>query len=60
MELLTTPEMQEADRLTIAGGIEGFALMQRAGRAVADAAAALSESGPILVVAGRGNNGRAG
>ncbi len=57
MELLTVEEMQEADRLTIAGGIEGFALMQRAGRGVADAAAALSESGPIVVVAGRGNNG---
>jgi hydroxyethylthiazole kinase-like uncharacterized protein yjeF len=57
MELLTVPEMQEADRLTIAGGTEGFALMRRAGRAVADAAAAMSESGPIAVVAGRGNNG---
>ncbi len=57
MELLTTPEMQEADRLTIAAGTDGFTLMQRAGRAVADAAAAMSESGPIVVVAGRGNNG---
>ncbi len=57
MELLTIEEMQEADRLTVAGGIEGFALMQRAGRAVADAAAAMSDSGPILVIAGRGNNG---
>ncbi|RTL50388.1 MAG: NAD(P)H-hydrate dehydratase [Bradyrhizobiaceae bacterium] len=57
MELLTTQEMQEADRMTIAGGTEGFALMLRAGRAVADAAEALSPSGPIVVVAGRGNNG---
>ena len=57
MELLTPREMQEADRLTIAGGVESFALMQRAGRAVADAAAALCESGHIVVVAGRGNNG---
>lgn len=57
MELLTVEEMQEADRLTIAGGTEGFVLMQHAGRAVADAAAALSPSGPIVVVAGRGNNG---
>lgn len=57
MELLSVEEMQEADRLTIAGGTEGFVLMQHAGRAVADAAAALSESGPIVVVAGRGNNG---
>ncbi|MBX9709590.1 MAG: NAD(P)H-hydrate dehydratase [Xanthobacteraceae bacterium] len=57
MELLTTLEMQEADRLTIAGGTDGFALMQRAGRAVADGAVAMSESGPVMVVAGRGNNG---
>jgi ADP-dependent NAD(P)H-hydrate dehydratase / NAD(P)H-hydrate epimerase len=57
MEVLTTGEMEQADRLAIAGGTSGFALMLRAGHAVADAAMDLVEQGPILVVAGRGNNG---
>lgn len=56
-EVLTTIEMEQADRLAIAGGTSGFALMLRAGQAVADAAINLAEEGPILVVAGRGNNG---
>jgi hydroxyethylthiazole kinase-like uncharacterized protein yjeF len=57
MEVLTTAEMERADRLTIAAGIPGFALMLSAGQAVAEAAMDLAEEGPILVVAGRGNNG---
>lgn len=57
MEVLTGAEMQQADSLTIASGISGFELMQNAGRAIADAAMDLVEEGPILVVAGRGNNG---
>jgi hydroxyethylthiazole kinase-like uncharacterized protein yjeF len=57
MEVLTTAEMELADRLAIAGGTPGFALMLRAGQAVAEAAMDLVEQGPILVVAGRGNNG---
>ncbi len=57
MEVLTTAEMGRADRLTIAGGTAGFTLMRNAGRAVADAAADLVEDGPVLVVAGGGNNG---
>jgi ADP-dependent NAD(P)H-hydrate dehydratase / NAD(P)H-hydrate epimerase len=57
MEVLTTTEMEHADRLAIAGGTPGFALMLRAGQAVAEAAMDLVEQGPILVVAGRGNNG---
>jgi hydroxyethylthiazole kinase-like uncharacterized protein yjeF len=57
MEVLTTEEMEHADRLTVAGGIPGFALMLSAGQAVAEAAMNLVEQGPILVVAGRGNNG---
>ena len=57
MEVLTTAEMERADRLTIAGGTPGFALMMSAGQAVAEAAMELVEEGPILVVAGRGNNG---
>src|SRR2546423_5766770 len=57
MEVLTTTEMERADRLTIAAGTPGFALMMSAGQAVAEAAMNLVEKGPIGVVAGRGNNG---
>ena len=49
--------MERADRLTIAAGTPGFALMLSAGQAVAGAAMDLVEEGPILVVAGPGNNG---
>jgi hydroxyethylthiazole kinase-like uncharacterized protein yjeF len=57
MEVLTTAEMERADRLTIAAGTPGFALMLSAGQAVAEAAVDLVEEGSILVVAGPGNNG---
>jgi hydroxyethylthiazole kinase-like uncharacterized protein yjeF len=57
MEVLTTAEMERADRLTIAAGTPGFALMLSAGQAVAEAAMDVVEEGPIVVVAGRGNNG---
>jgi hydroxyethylthiazole kinase-like uncharacterized protein yjeF len=57
MEILTVHEMDRADRLTIAAGTTGFALMQQAGRAVANAVQALAPAGAILVIAGRGNNG---
>jgi hydroxyethylthiazole kinase-like uncharacterized protein yjeF len=57
MEILTTAEMERADRLTIAAGTPGFALMLSAGQAVAAAAADLVEDGSIMVVAGPGNNG---
>jgi hydroxyethylthiazole kinase-like uncharacterized protein yjeF len=57
MDVLTTTEMERADRLTIAAGTPGFALMMSAGQAVAEAAMGLVEEGPIMVVAGRGNNG---
>ena len=57
MEVLTTAEMERADRLTIAAGTPGFALMLSAGQAVAETARDLVEDGPILVVVGPGNNG---
>ena len=57
MEVLSTAEMERTDRLTIAAGTPGFALMLSAGQAVAEAARDLVEEGPILVIAGPGNNG---
>ncbi len=57
-ELLTPSEMAEADRITIAGGIVGTTLMERAGRAVADTIIGRFPSGKrVTVVAGPGNNG---
>ncbi|MBV9561268.1 MAG: NAD(P)H-hydrate dehydratase [Bradyrhizobium sp.] len=57
MEVLTTAEMERVDRLTIAAGTPGFALMLSAGQAVAEAAQHLVDEGPVLVIAGPGNNG---
>jgi hydroxyethylthiazole kinase-like uncharacterized protein yjeF len=57
IELLTTAEMAQADRLTIASGVAGISLMENAGVAVAERVAARAPSGPIVVVTGPGNNG---
>src|SRR5260221_963895 len=57
MEALTTAEMERADQLTIAAGTPGLALMLSAGQAVGEAGIDLVEEGPVVVVAGRGNNG---
>src|SRR5262249_55045666 len=58
IEVLTNAEMSEADRLTIAQGIAGRALMENAGKAVAQAVAATRPSGSrVIVLAGPGNNG---
>jgi ADP-dependent NAD(P)H-hydrate dehydratase / NAD(P)H-hydrate epimerase len=57
-ELLNPAEMAEADRRTIAVGTPGIALMERAGRAVADAVATRHPLGTRVVVScGPGNNG---
>ena len=56
IELLTTAEMADADRLAIAGGMSGIGLMENAGRAVADATAGMQRR-RVIVVAGPGNNG---
>src|SRR3989440_179608 len=57
IELLTPDEMAACDRLTIAAGVAGMALMEKAGRAVADAVARHPVGTRVLVVAGPGNNG---
>jgi hydroxyethylthiazole kinase-like uncharacterized protein yjeF len=58
IELLTPREMAEADRLTIAAGTTGHALMERAGIAVADAVARTAAHGSrVAILCGPGNNG---
>lgn len=57
IELLTTAEMAEADRLTVAAGTPGIELMENAGRAVAEATIGLLQGRSVVVVAGPGNNG---
>jgi ADP-dependent NAD(P)H-hydrate dehydratase / NAD(P)H-hydrate epimerase len=58
LELLTNAEMAEADRRTIAAGTAGMALMENAGRAVADAVCRRHPPGSrVVIVAGPGNNG---
>lgn len=57
---MTAAEMREIDRRTIEEfGIPGLQLMEKAGEAVAQAAAELAGPPPkkILVLAGKGNNG---
>src|SRR6185437_1144530 len=57
LELLTSAEMSDADRRTITGGTPGVALMEAAGRVVADAVSRLRRGRPVTVVCGPGNNG---
>ena len=58
-ELLTTSEMGEADRLAVETGVPSLGLMERAGKAIAEAAIDMTR-GPdtrIAVLCGPGNNG---
>src|SRR3979411_1079097 len=58
IELLSTAEMADADRLTIAAGVTGMALMENAGRAIADGGGSRHPPGTrVAIVAGPGNNG---
>lgn len=62
VRLFSAAQMRLADRLAAEAGIPGLELMENAGRAVADvAAAALAAStqgsGCVTILAGKGNNG---
>ena len=60
LELLTTDQMAEADRRTIAGGVPGMSLMENAAAAIAgDTSQILQKTSGrrILVLCGPGNNG---
>ena len=58
LELLSTTEMGEADRLAVEAGVPSLDLMEHAGAAVADAAGRMVSIGArIVVLAGPGNNG---
>ncbi len=72
VRLFTAAQMRLADRLAVEAGVPGLELMENAGRAVADVAAALAgeaagqrgaweaslrRPGPVVVLAGKGNNG---
>lgn len=60
MKLVTAEQMRALDRRTIEEwGLPGMVLMENAGRAVVQAVAELLNggAGPVVVVAGKGNNG---
>ncbi len=56
-DILTVEEMAAADQAAIAGGTSGLKLMERAGRAVADAVRERYRPCRTVVLCGPGNNG---
>lgn len=56
-EILTVAEMYAADRYAVEHGVASFALMEAAGKAVAETVAARCRKGPVVVLCGPGNNG---
>ena len=56
-EILTVEQMAAADQAAIAGGTSGVTLMERAGRAVADAIRDRYRPCRVAVLCGPGNNG---
>jgi ADP-dependent NAD(P)H-hydrate dehydratase / NAD(P)H-hydrate epimerase len=60
MKLLTAAEIRDLDRRAIEDGIPGAVLMENAGRAAAEQVHDFFGSiwpGPVLILAGKGNNG---
>ncbi|MCE9581832.1 MAG: hypothetical protein K8T20_04865 [Planctomycetes bacterium] len=58
MRTVTRQEMREIDRRAIAdAGIPAAALMENAGRAVADEAQTMAPRGVVVIVCGKGANG---
>src|SRR5579862_5269512 len=55
--LLTPAEMGLADKAAVAGGASEIALMEAAGRAVAEAVQRRWSKRPVAVLCGPGNNG---
>jgi NAD(P)H-hydrate epimerase len=56
-EILTVAQSAEADRLAEAAGVKSLQLMDNAGQAIAQVAAALAPDAAVVVLCGPGNNG---